>query len=165
MVVASSTEWPRTSGMGTRSGPLDTMMVTALSLAADEPAGGEVPTTEPDWTVSLKSSRLWGTRPRLWSDLVAASKVCALRSGTVLGRGPSDTVTVTSLPLGWSPPRGDQSRTAPLTASSLYWPCTLGLRPAPWTAFTAASLVRLVRSGTALGAGPLETTRVTVRCS
>src|SRR5205823_1183324 len=145
-------------------GPIETTRLTAEPLATLVPAVGLSLMTLPAATVLLDCIVTAPTvRPAPVMALVAADCVWPTTFGTATCVGPLETTRLTAEPLATLVPAVGLSLMT-LPAATVLLDCIVTaprVRPAPVMALVAAACVWPTTLGTAICAGPLETTRLT----
>src|SRR5881227_2415806 len=163
-LVAAACVWPTTFGTAIRAGPLETARLTGEPLAPSVPACGLSLMTLPEATVLLACIVTAPTvRPAPVMALVAAACVWPTTFGTAICAGPLETTRLTGEPLATFVPAGGLSLMT-LPEATVLLDCIVTaptVRPAPVMALVAAACVWPTTFGTAICAGPLETTRLT----
>src|SRR5947208_2286935 len=163
-LAAAACVWPTTFGTAICAGPLETTRLTGEPLATFVPAGGLSLMTLPEATVLLDCIVTAPTvRPAPVRALAAAACVWPTTFGTAICAGPLETTRLTGEPLATFVPAGGLSLMT-LPAATVLLDCIVTaptVRPAPVMALVAAACVWPTTFGTAICAGPLETTRLT----
>ena len=150
-VTAESYGRPTTFGTSTDFGPFETLIRTTVPSSTVSPALGSWAVTVPSSLSELTSTTL-AFRPASAIACTASSRPLPRTSGTGVFRFPSDTISVTALPLSMrSPAFGSCSLTRPSPTVSCGTRVTAGTSPSAMICSIAFKSRRPSTSGTATG--------------